>query len=280
MTVNTNSIDTQVPVQTAWGTATSPSYSFTSDTNTGMYHPSPDVITFATNGVNRFEIQDTVIYSAALIRNADGTFPAPSYSFQSDPNTGIYHSGADSMGFVTGGVGRMIIDTDSINTNVPIQAASGTTTLPAYSFTSDTNTGIYQPTAETIGFVANGIETMRTTSYGTIHYNPLRIARTTDINVDLNNISEFPEVVTIDDSVNGGSSYGVNLKGTPRVGQVLILNINRTGTGQPTVFIRQDNGSDIQSVIVNGSAANPWERQGMVLLVSPNILNSWRGTKF
>lgn len=44
------------------------------------------------------------------ILNSDGTAAAPSYSFSADTNTGIYRDAADVLGFSTGGVARITID--------------------------------------------------------------------------------------------------------------------------------------------------------------------------
>ena len=44
---------------------------------------------------------------AGQIKASDGTAGAPSYSFSTDPDTGIYWGGTNSMGFVTGGTSRM-----------------------------------------------------------------------------------------------------------------------------------------------------------------------------
>lgn len=44
-------------------------------------------------------------------QNRDGAAATPSYSFASDVNTGMYHSGADDIGFAAGGVKRASINT-------------------------------------------------------------------------------------------------------------------------------------------------------------------------
>jgi hypothetical protein len=42
----------------------------------------------------------------------DGVITAPSYSFDNDPNTGIYSFGVDQLGFTTNSLARLIIDDD------------------------------------------------------------------------------------------------------------------------------------------------------------------------
>lgn len=47
---------------------------------------------------------------ADLLENAgNGTASAPAFSFDSDPNTGMLRSGADALGFATGGTQRFVI---------------------------------------------------------------------------------------------------------------------------------------------------------------------------
>jgi hypothetical protein len=46
--------------------------------------------------------------------------------------------------------------------------ADGTTTAPSYSFTNSTNTGMYRPATNTIGFTTNGVERMRISDVGNI----------------------------------------------------------------------------------------------------------------
>lgn len=60
----------------------------------------------------------TVTNSGGPIRNTNGTAGAPSYSFVSDTNSGVYSYAADTLGFSTGGSARMTVD----NTNVVTMA--------------------------------------------------------------------------------------------------------------------------------------------------------------
>jgi hypothetical protein len=57
-------------------------------------------------------------------------------------------------------------ETARINTDKQIVAAAGTASLPIYSTTGDTNTGIFFPAADTIAFAEGGAEAMRIDSSG------------------------------------------------------------------------------------------------------------------
>lgn len=71
---------------------------------------------------------------AGQLLGGDGTELLPRYSFNADPNTGMYRIGADNVGFSMGGSKVLDIDTSGIN------AAIGQTTAAAGAFTSITLT--------------------------------------------------------------------------------------------------------------------------------------------
>lgn len=68
--------------------------------------PSTSATIARTDAANSFTGTQTV----TLIENADGTAAAPTYSFTSDPDTGIFSSSANALGFATGGTERWIMN--------------------------------------------------------------------------------------------------------------------------------------------------------------------------
>ena len=112
-------------------TITAPSFTWTSDLNTGMWHAAADQIGFTTAGVNRLTITNTALTSTgqvnALTFNATSTtsggfqgidadtITAPSFTWTSDLNTGMWHAGADAIGFTTAGVNRITINNSGIS---------------------------------------------------------------------------------------------------------------------------------------------------------------------
>jgi len=66
-----------------------------------------------------------VVTASSVIRTADGTANTPAYSFTSDPDTGIWRAGANSLAISTSGVERIRISSEGylgIGTSVPTSA--------------------------------------------------------------------------------------------------------------------------------------------------------------
>jgi hypothetical protein len=109
-----------------------------------------------------FQVQD-----AGQIQIGAGSVSVPSLSAglnSSDTNTGIYFPAADTIGFVEGGVEVMRVDSTST-----VQFIAGTVSAPVINAglnSSDTNTGIYFPAADSIGFSTNGTLRMTVNNSG------------------------------------------------------------------------------------------------------------------
>jgi len=85
-----------------------------------------------------------------------GLVTAPSLTFTGDPNTGIFSSGVDQIGFSCGGVIKAVLSSTDLDVKGRFYAADGTVALPAYSFNSDPDTGIYRSGANELTLVTGG----------------------------------------------------------------------------------------------------------------------------
>lgn len=96
-----------------------------------------------------------------LVLAGDGSASTPGFSFASDPDTGMYRNSAgNQLDFTAGGTRRLSLNATRAQVDVPMQVASASAATPAYSFSSATSTGLYLPTAGTIGFSAAGTAVM------------------------------------------------------------------------------------------------------------------------
>ena len=157
------------------GTALSPSISFSNDPDTGMYRPSIDRLGFSASGSNKMTIDATGVTIPGLmgtIRADNGTVLTPSVSFSNDPDTGMYRPSIDRLGFSAGGSNKMTIDATT-GVTIPglrgtLIANDGTVLAPSISFSNDTDTGIYRPAINQIGFSAGGLNRMSISSTGNV----------------------------------------------------------------------------------------------------------------
>jgi len=95
------------------GTASAPSITFDSDPNTGIWRAGAETISFTTAGTNRFNLSTASFASPQTggirLTYANGTAAAPAFNFSGDADTGMYRTGADGLGFSTGGTAALTI---------------------------------------------------------------------------------------------------------------------------------------------------------------------------
>jgi len=160
------------------GNVTSPSITFSGDTNTGIYQMADGQMGFSSNGVNALAIGNATIdfnkiavfnngASASSIQFEDGSATAPSISFANDTNTGIYRRGSNNMAFTAGGSVPLYIKYgNTLYANTPIaefgfdsitsfQGAVETSTSPSDKKISFTRTNGTQNTVEVGSIVVN-----------------------------------------------------------------------------------------------------------------------------
>lgn len=100
------------------GKVSAPAIKFNDDSDTGIWSAVNDAISFTTAGTNRMTLNTVSFANTLPFYAADGTEAAPTYSFTSDTNTGIYRVGADSFGISTGGTNRLTLSTSTLTTAV------------------------------------------------------------------------------------------------------------------------------------------------------------------
>jgi hypothetical protein len=107
---------------------------------------------------------------------ASGTVDAPGITFGSDTDTGLYRIGANNLGISAGGTNIINVSTTGITITGTLAASGGfgsqitftagslnsdgTVSLPAYSFTSDTDCGVYRIGANNLGIAVNGAKVL------------------------------------------------------------------------------------------------------------------------
>jgi hypothetical protein len=94
---------------------------------------------------------------------SDGTAASPAMYFSSDPDTGIYKVNSNTIGFSTGGVRRAYVSSSGIVSDSNVTAtgyvtakSSSTKDAPTYRFSSQSGTGIFSGSTNTMGFSVGG----------------------------------------------------------------------------------------------------------------------------
>ena len=118
-----------------------------------------------------------------------GSLTSCALKFANDPNTGLISPGTDQISLVAGGVAGIALDATgsvtlannvaiggnlsvagTINLTGVVTFASGTAAAPSITFTTDSNTGIYSPGADHLGFATNGVNRLTLDSSGNANF--------------------------------------------------------------------------------------------------------------
>ena len=115
------------------------------------------------------------VVSTGHARSINGTAALPTFSFTGDTNTGMYSDAADTLRFSTGGTLRGTLNSTGLTVVGSIDAstqflgqASDSAAAPSFSWTGDTDNGMFRPTTNTVGFSTAGTERMRVTATGDV----------------------------------------------------------------------------------------------------------------
>lgn len=156
-TGNISTANVSTKILNAIGSNTAPTYSFTGDTNTGIYSSGADIVNIACGGVNTLQVNPaaTGLYTSKILALSDASGVAkPEYSFSIDSDTGMYCDTVGTLSFVSGGVKKCDMST-VIAPAVQIQNINGSVSAPSYGFANATNTGMYY-SADELNFAVNG----------------------------------------------------------------------------------------------------------------------------
>lgn len=145
------------PLSVINGLVGSPSFTFTSDTSTGIYRGGAGITAFSSSGVNVFNVESARVSSNVPFRGVTSdTAAAPTYSWNTDTNTGIYHGGTGVISLTSSGSDILITSSTNVRPLVPIYSTDGSVSNPSYSFNSDSDTGIYRTGSGIMAFASNG----------------------------------------------------------------------------------------------------------------------------
>lgn len=137
-----------------------------------------DLSDIATNGLTNAVAKDGQTTITGAFKGASGSVGLPMYSFSADTDSGVYRIGANNIGVSVNATKILDIATtglsvtgtlSSTGTFSPvgvILAGDGTVSLPAYSFTSDPDSGVYRIGANNIGVAVNATKVLDISTTG------------------------------------------------------------------------------------------------------------------
>lgn len=140
------------------GSVGAPSFSFTSETTSGLYRVGAADIQISVAGTSRAK------FSAAGVTCSNGAFLAgngsaasPSITATADTNTGIYFDASDALIFSSGGTARAEVNTGGVEIlSGVVSALDGSAAAPSYTFTNEPDCGMYVAGTNTIGIATAG----------------------------------------------------------------------------------------------------------------------------
>ena len=138
------------------GSAAVPSLTFTNDTDSGVYLAGPNQVGLSLGGSVKLLTSSTAVRPSVPLVLPVGTALLPPLTFDADLNTGIYSATGDTIQFSTNGTLRSSISTTDITNTLPILQADGSNTAPSFSFSGDTNTGLYRVSSDVLGVTCGG----------------------------------------------------------------------------------------------------------------------------
>lgn len=136
----------------------------------GSSNPTALVRIGGPGGPTRFAASDAAFFDDRTFFS-DGSASQPAIAFQSDTDTGIYLEGNNFLGFAASGarrfaMGSVALQGDGSTGGVQIRSAPGSASTPDYSFVGDTDTGMFRPGVDGLGFAAGGSEVGRANPNG------------------------------------------------------------------------------------------------------------------
>ena len=127
-------------------------YSATGHTHDDRYYTESEVDTLLSAKAPLANPSFTgTLYAPTLHGSTGGTAFNPTFSFSGDPNTGMYNSSANTIGFTAGNINMMSL----ISSGISMQL-NGTQGTPSISWGADPDTGIYRAGTNLLGLSVGG----------------------------------------------------------------------------------------------------------------------------
>jgi hypothetical protein len=161
--------------------------------------------------------------------------------------------------FVASG-GATLSGTNTLSGSTVMTASAGTSASPSIHFSSDTNTGIFSPAADTIAFAEGGAEAMRIDSSGRVLIGATSNTGNAPLQVSFNDTTSATLIDTraVAADVGGGILFGGNFTGTTKTTWAQISGLKENATdnnfaGYLGFYTRANGGSTTERMRIDSS---------------------------
>jgi hypothetical protein len=142
------------------GTVSLPGVAFASDTDSGLYRIGANDIALGVNGAIVLEVTTAGVAVTGTVLGGNGTVALPEFSFASDTDTGVYRIGANNLGVGVNGAKVLDVSATGLGVTGTTLGGDGTVSLPGFSFSADTDTGVYRIGANNLGVAVNAAKVL------------------------------------------------------------------------------------------------------------------------
>lgn len=178
-----------------------------------------------------------VFYNGTQLLAGSGTASIPSYSFTSDPDTGMYLNGS-TFAFSVGSGLKMSLASNATTFSVPVSVVDGAAATPALTFSSDTSSGVYFADTD-VGFASGGVGGART---GAFRNSVLSSAVSSGFGTSASGVVKIATCtvapVGIPNAGSGGllyvTSLGTQMRWVDATGSDVLLGVGIPGVGTVT----------------------------------------------
>jgi len=172
-------------VQAADGIVSAPAFSFSLDSDTGLFRPADNTIAFTTGGAERMRIDPSGSVgigttTPAFTLDVAGTVQMTGFKMPTGAQAG-YVLTSDPTGVGTWQPSGL---------SWPLLAPDGTVEAPSYSFANNSNLGLFRPAINTLALTTDGVERMRIDSSGSVGIGTT--APTAKLHLKVDNLTIIP----------------------------------------------------------------------------------------
>jgi hypothetical protein len=248
--------------------ASAPGVSFIGNTGTGIYSGTAGTLRGAAGSSQVFGATSTTFNFTVSAKAINGAANAPSWSFVSDDDNGLYYIGTNNWGMSAGGTLRWDINTTRIVTTLPQQGPAGSASAPTYSASGDTNTGMYLPGSDVLAFATAGTLRYQFGAAGQLGIGGATYGTANTQAIVSGGASAAPSWQTV---LVDGQTQTLGGAKTWSAAQTFNDDLNLSWTAPRFVFVKTDGGADQKRWYFTGQTDGQWR-----LFMSNDAISTFR----